>query len=123
MGEHVHRSFKGPGFAWPKDRIAGDGIADVHADIDDHPTGPQHLCRQHPQLVFGFLQITELLHQQLGVERPPFPVARMPDHQPVETAQPIGERHLNRALQVMPGKPLVVGSTHLVPQGDAALVT
>src|SRR5262249_29121155 len=49
---------------------------EVHPDVDDHTHGPHRLGAEHPELVRGILEIPELAHESLGVQRPSLAVPR-----------------------------------------------
>ena len=58
-------------------------------------------AREHAQLVRGVVEVAELAHQPLGVQRPAFAVARDEAERALERAELVGEVLHLRDLQVM----------------------
>ena len=54
--------------------VGGDGELEVHADVDDDAHRAHRLRAEHPQLVRRVVEVAELAHEPLGVERPTFGV-------------------------------------------------
>ena len=76
---------------------------------------------QHAELVGGVLEVAELAHEPLGVERPALGVTRRARQRALVAAQRVGEVAHLPDLQVMAGDALVVTDRHLAPQREACL--
>src|SRR6184192_3057634 len=88
----------------------------MDADVHDDAHGAKGLGPQHAQLVVGILQVAELAHQTLGVERPSLSAARYRRRQALkatELGRTVGEL---RQLKMMSWYPLVIGGRDLAPQ-------
>ena len=75
---------------------------------------------EHPEQVVGVLEVAELLHQPLRVERPALAVAGVdvPSWR-WKLRQPVLERHAEPHLEVMARDALVVRGAHLRPEREA----
>ena len=78
-----------PGLAGvePERVVARDLQLQVHADVDDDPRGPEALAVEHAELVARVVEVAELVHQPLGVQRPALAVAGDPAHQPLPAVE------------------------------------
>src|SRR5438132_11389727 len=88
----------------------------MDADVHDDAHGAKGLGPQHAQLVVRILQVAELAHQTLGVERPSLSAARYRRRQALkatELGRTVGEL---RQLKMMSWYPLVIGGRDLAPQ-------
>ena len=85
--------------------------------IDAHR--PHRLRGEHAHLVRGVLEVAELAHEPLRVQRPAFAVPRHESEQPLEARQRVGEVLHLRDLQVMAGHRFVVAGAHFLPQREA----
>ena len=88
---------------------------EVHADVHDHARGAQGLAVQHPEEVGGVVEEAELLHQPLGVERPPLAVPAAPAHQPLPAVERVAAVGRLGDLQVVSGHALVEHGGDLAP--------
>ena len=68
------RELPGPRLAGVVSLARGDRQLEVHADVDDHAHRAHCLRAEHAQLVRGIIEIAELAHEPLRVERPPLAV-------------------------------------------------
>jgi hypothetical protein len=90
----------------------------VHADVQGYLGGEQLLTVEHPEICPRVVQVSELSHEPLRVERPALAVAGYPGHSlPAVQALPV--RHGVRYLQVMAGNALVVDDRDLLPGGES----
>ena len=96
----------------------GNRELEVHADVDDHAHRADRLRGQHAELVRGVLEIAELAHQALGVQRPPFAVAREEPERALEARQLLRQVLHLRDLQMMAGNAFVVTGAHFAPQRE-----
>ena len=62
----------------------------VHADVDDDPGRPEGLGVEHAEPVAGVVEVAELVHQPLGVQRPALAVAADPAQQPLPAVEQLG---------------------------------
>ena len=99
----------------------GDLELEVHADVDDDAHRAHRLRAQHAELVVRVVEVAELTHEPLGVQRPPFAVARHPAERALVAVELVGEVAHLRDLQVMAGDALVVADRHLAPEREAGL--
>src|SRR5205807_8271678 len=105
-----------PGLAAVIRLMGRDRQLEMDADIHDDPHGAKGLGPQHAQLVVGILQVAELAHQALGVERPSLSAARYRRRQALkatELGRTVGELC---QLKMMSWYPLVIGGRDLAPQ-------
>ena len=93
----------------------------MHADVDDDAHGAHRLRPQHAELVRRIVEVAELAHEPLGVERPALGVPRRARERPLVSAQEVGEVAHLRDLQVMARDALVVADRHLAPEREARL--
>ena len=80
----------------------------VQADVDDHTRSPQRLSGQPSELVDRIVEVSELVHQSFGVQRPALAVTGDRDAEALETGQRIGLVHHLGQLQMMARSALVV---------------
>ena len=88
----------------------------MHADVDDHPGGPETLGIKHSHPVAGIVEPAQLGHQTLGVERPALAVPGNPAAQPAPPVELIGEHHRPPDLQMVPGDTFVEHRRRLLPR-------
>ena len=100
--------------------VGGDRELEVHADVDDDAHRAHGLRAQHPELVGRVVEVAELAHEPLGVQRPALGVAGGAGERALEAAQRVGEVAHLRDLQVMAGDALVVADRHLAPERESA---
>ena len=93
----------------------------MQSDVEDHSRCAQRLTRQPSELVHRIVEVSELVHQSLGIQRPPLAVARDGDAEPLETGQRIGLVHHLRQLEMMARSTLVVLGRQGLPQREAFL--
>ena len=110
-----------PGLARVVALVGGDRELEVHADVDDDAHRAHRLRPQHPELVRGVVEVAELAHEPLGVERPALGVPGRARERALVAAQRVGEVAHLRDLQVMAGDALVVADRHLAPEREARL--
>src|SRR5437764_3058135 len=60
---------------------------EVHPDVDDDAYRAHRLGREHSQLPCRVVQVAQLTHEALCIQRPSFAVARHPTEQPLEPRQ------------------------------------
>ena len=78
-------------------------------------------ARSMPSSYVGIVEVAELAHEPLGVERPALGVAGRARERALVPAQGVGEVPHLRDLQVMAGDAFVVADRHLAPQREARL--
>ena len=78
-------------------------------------------AREHAELVRGIVEVAELAHEPLGVQRPTLAVAGDETERALEARQLLGEVLHLRDLEVMAGNALVVAGAHLAPEREAGL--
>ncbi len=96
----------------------GDLQLEVHADVD-HDTGrPEQLGVEHAEQDRIVVEVAELAHQPLGVQRPPLGVSAGPGDQALEVVERVTLVHRRGDLQVMAGNALVVDDRGLPPRRE-----
>ena len=91
----------------------------MEADVDDDPGRAQRLAVEHAEAVGGVVEVAELVHEPLGVQRPALAAAgdpaelALPAVEQVATVGGLGD------LQVVPGHALVEDRGDLAPRGEA----
>ena len=121
MGDHELEAEVGvPGLARVEAErvVAGDLELEVHADVDDDAGGPQALGVEHAHPVGGVVEVAEVVHQPLGVERPALAVAADPAHQPLPAVEQLAAVGGLRDLEVVAGHALVEDGRDLAPGGE-----
>src|SRR5437763_1353969 len=88
---------------------------EVQPDVDDDAHRAQRLCPQHAELVCRVVEVAELAHEPLGVERPPFGVTRPAGQRALEAAQLAGQVPALGDREMMTGDALVVAERDLAP--------
>src|SRR3954453_3360562 len=83
--------------------VARDLELEVHTDVDDHPGRAEPLSVEHPQLVGRVLEVAEVVHQPLGVQRPALTVPGHPAQAALPAVEHVAAVHRLRALQVVTG--------------------
>src|SRR3954453_24044300 len=91
----------------------------VHADVDDDARGAQRVRIEHAHQVAVVLEVPQLLHEPLRVERPALTVPADPAPQPAPAVERAGEVGDLAALQVMARNALVVDGRGLAPGREA----
>ena len=101
--------------------VDGNAQFEVHADVDDDSHGAHRLTAELAQLVERVVEVAELLHQPLCIQRPPLDVPRCRARQSLEARERVGlVAHLGD-LQMVSGDALVVADRHLSPQRETGL--
>src|SRR6185312_12160441 len=67
---HVAREKFESEFAGPRAGAVGQCLLEVHADVEDDASGAHPLTIEHAEAIRGVVEIAELLHETLRVERP-----------------------------------------------------
>src|SRR6266511_2894018 len=111
----------GPRLAGVIPLVAGDGQLEVQADVDDDAHRAQRLRPQHAELVRGVVEVAELTHEALGVQRSSFCVPGPASERPLETTELLGQIADLRDLEMMAGDALVVADGHLAPEWETCL--
>ena len=78
-------------------------------------------ARSMPSSYVGIVEVAELAHQPLGVERPALGVTGRARERALVPAQGVGQVPHLRDLQVMAGDTFVVADRHLAPEREARL--
>src|SRR5690242_14122957 len=115
------RELGGPGLAGVVALVGRDRQLEMQPDVDDDARGAQRLRPQHAELVRRVVEVAELAHETLGVERPPFGVTGPAGQGALEAAQLAGQVPDLRDLEMMTGDALVVADRHLAPEREARL--
>ncbi len=87
----------------------------MHADVDHHSDSPQQLAIQEAEPVLGPLQVAELVHEPLRIQRPPLTVAADP-YAALEACQLILPVAHLADLEMMARYALVVAGGDLSPE-------
>jgi hypothetical protein len=103
--EGLDRTLEVPPLARVQRRVGRDREVEVQAEVDDDADRPHQRRAEVAELVLGPLELADLVHELLGVQRPALAVAGPPREEPVRARQPVRQRHLHADLQVVPGKP------------------
>ena len=103
--------------------VSRDRQPEVQAEVDDDTDRAHQRGAEVAELVLRPLELAELVHQLLGVQRPTLAVARTPREQAVRAREPVGQADLDADLQVVSGEALVVRGRHLVEERDLHRVT
>ena len=93
----------------------------VHTDVNDDANRPEGLPGEHSEIVVGVVQVAELSHQTLGVQRPSLGVSGRSSEEPLEARKPVGEIDCRAKLEVVSGYTLVVGDGDLSPERKSSL--
>src|SRR5690606_19358735 len=99
-------------------RVLRDRQLQVHADVDDDSGGPERLRVQHAELVAGIIEVAEVVHEPLRVERPALAVPRAPTKQPLPAIEQVRPYRRLGDLQVVAGHAFVVDRRDLLPGGE-----
>lgn len=79
---------RGPAFSWVEgERVLGDAELEVHADVDDDAGRAVGLLVEHAKAVGGVVQVSELVHESLGVQRPAFGMTAHPSKKTLPPVQ------------------------------------
>src|SRR5438094_9733098 len=87
----------------------------MDADVHDDAHGAKGLGPQHAQLVVGIIQVAELAHQTLGVERLYLSAARYCSRQALKATELGSTAGELRQLKMMSRYPVTIGRQDLDP--------
>ena len=93
----------------------------MHADVEDHAGRAHPLSIQHAHTVARILQVAQLLHETLGVQRPTLAVARNPQHVGAPGVHSASQGRSDRNLQVVPRNALMVHGGGFTPGRERIL--
>ena len=88
----------------------------MHTDVQHDARRAHPLAIEHAEPVGGVIEVPELLHESLGVERPPLGVARGAGQQTPPRVELCPVVDGLRDLQVVTGNALVVNGRQLPPR-------
>ena len=98
--------------------VVGDAQLEVQADVDDDPDRSHRLGAQHAELEGRVVEVAELAHEPLRVQRPALGVPGVASHRPLEPVETLGQVADHADLEVMAGDALVVADAHLAPERE-----
>src|SRR5665213_2240291 len=95
----------------------------MQTDVDHDAHGAEDAPRQHAQLVVGIVEVAELTHQPLGVQRPTLSVAADESDRALVAAEVLFQAGHEADLEMVAGNALVVRGRDLIPEREHGAAT
>ena len=88
---------------------------EMAANVDGDAASAHHRRRQGAEFELRLLEVAQLSHEALRVERPAFAASAVPDPDPLQPAGMLFPAELDPSLEMVAGEPLVIDRGHVLP--------